>query len=181
MFIGSYTREEWQLACPEFDAKDVLCVLSALGVCTEVRDDGDLAVEYEFPCYNKTSQDSVSWERKPGQWSVYGGVMLRAVTGMGSVLWPRIQTMLRRSVSRKQEQDSSRLVQWRNGAKLVAAALEALVEHRDSQVTVKVRGPEGSQRNCFYFLEEILGIIDQVLLEMSPRLPVDKLMIPSPR
>ena len=99
-------------------------------MCTEVRDDGDLAVEYEFPCYNKTSQDSVSWEREPGQWSVYGGVMLRAVTGMGSVLWPRIQTMLRRSVSRKQEKDSSRLVQWRKGM-------------APSQVTVKIRGPEG--------------------------------------
>ena len=64
-------------------------------MCTEVRDDGDLAVEYEFPCYNKTSQDSVSWEREPGQWSLYSGVMLRAVTGMGSVLWPRDRSLSR--------------------------------------------------------------------------------------
>ena len=30
------------------------------------------------------------------------------------------------------------------------------------KVLVKVRGPAGSQKLCFYFLEELLGIIDQV-------------------
>ena len=173
---GSYTREQWQLHCPEYDAKDVLMVLSALGVCSQVVEGEEL--QYEFPCYNKTSQDAVSWDQDHGQWSEYGGVMLRAGAGFGSVMWPRIQTMLRRSVSRKHD-DDTRLIQWRTGSKLQSPPLEALVEHRDNQITVKVRGPDGAGRACFYFLEEILGIIDQVLLEMSPGLPVDKLILSS--
>ena len=41
-------------------------------MCTEVRDDGDLAVEHEFPCYNKTSQDSVSSQLGEGAGPVSG-------------------------------------------------------------------------------------------------------------
>ena len=31
-----------------------------------------------------------------------------------------------------------------------------------AMIGVKVRGPVGSRKLCFYFLEELLGIIDQV-------------------
>ena len=33
---GSYTREEFQLALPEYEARDILRVLSALGICIQV-------------------------------------------------------------------------------------------------------------------------------------------------
>ena len=32
----------------------------------------------------------------------------------------------------------------------------------DDAITVKVRGPRNFEKECFFFLEEILGIIDQV-------------------
>ncbi len=41
-------------------------------------------------------------------------------------------------------------------------------------VEVKVRGRREDAKRCFFFLEEILGVVDQVLLEMSPGLAVDK-------
>ena len=34
---GTFTKEEFQLAVPEHDARDILRVLSALGICIEVR------------------------------------------------------------------------------------------------------------------------------------------------
>ena len=34
---GSYTRDQFQIANPQYEAKDVLLVLSALGVCTELQ------------------------------------------------------------------------------------------------------------------------------------------------
>ena len=176
--LGSYTRDQFQLANPGFDAKDVLLVLSALGVCTELRDEDD--GEYEFPCYNLTqaSEAGVTWTRDEARWAEYGGLSLAAAPGLASVMWPRVQTMLRRSMDRKPGSDTS-LMQTRVSSSIVSPPLEALVEHRGDQVQVRVRGPDGSSRTCFFFLEEILGIIDQVLLEMSPGLPVDKIILSS--
>lgn len=173
---GSYTRDQFQVANPQYDVKDVLLVLSALGVCTEMRDDDDM--EYEFPCYNKLSVQENVWVEDTERFGEYGGVILGSTSGLVSVMWPRIQVMLRRSVARKQYHDT-RLTQWTTGSKLQSSPLEALVEKRDNQIIVKVRGPDAAKRACFYFLEEILGIIDQVLLEMSPGLPVDKMILSS--
>jgi hypothetical protein len=53
-------------------------------------------------------------------------------------------------------------------------ALEGRVALLEGRVTVAVRGPEEAGKAAFFFLEEILGIIDQVLVEMSPGMPVDK-------
>ena len=173
---GFYTKDQFQLANPGFDAKDVLLVLSALGICTELRTEDDL--EYEFSCYNLTSPtEAVTWVRDEAVWAKYGGVSLAAAAGLASVMWPRVQTMLRRSVARRGADTD--LVQTRGVSSLRSPPLEALVEHRGDNIQVRVRGPTGSKRACFYFLEEILGIIDQVLLEMSPGLPVDKIILSS--
>jgi len=52
-------------------------------------------------------------------------------------------------------------------------------EEGGTRLGVKVRGPSGTRKLCFYFLEELLGIIDQVLLEMSPGLAIDKHILSS--
>ena len=79
----------------------------------------------------------------------------------------------------RKQYHSTVLNQWKDTTMLQSSGLQALVEHRDNKISVKVRGPSGSKRACFYFLEEILGIVDQVLLEMSPGLPVDKIILSS--
>lgn len=54
------------------------------------------------------------------------------------------------------------------GSKLCFGAIESMitfetdVETGDESFEVKVRGPPGSGKNCFYFMEELLGIIDMV-------------------
>ena len=59
--------------------------------------------------------------------------------------------------------------------------MEALVSQSENmdQIEVIVRGSEDKNRECFFFLEEILSVIDQVLLEMSPGLPMDKHILSS--
>ena len=50
---------------------------------------------------------------------------------------------------------------------MFCGSLEGVVEHltpptATGRIGVKVRGPPGTSKLCFYFLEELLGVIDQV-------------------
>lgn len=60
----------------------------------------------------------------------------------------------------------SDLYQWMCGSKLCLGAMESMlsleVEDEIEAIEVKVRGPPGSGRNCFLFLEDLLGIVDMV-------------------
>ena len=51
------------------------------------------------------------------------------------------------------------------GSKYCLGSVEGLISMDSEEVdaiTVKVRGPRNFEKECFFFLEEILGIIDQV-------------------
>ena len=68
------------------------------------------------------------------------------------------------------------LDQWKNGSRLFSGSMEGVVEivkepvskvqgltgAGEAKILVRVRGPLGASKLCFYFLEEILGLIDQV-------------------
>ena len=60
------------------------------------------------------------------------------------------------------------LYQWRGGSRMVCGPLEGVMQlltdplTRGSSIEVKVRGPRDTNRACFFFLEELLGIVDQV-------------------
>lgn len=56
------------------------------------------------------------------------------------------------------------LYQWFRGSKLCAGDIEALVtlEQDGQAIDVKVRGTHALRLACFYFMEEILAVIDQV-------------------
>ena len=126
------------------------------------------------------------------------------------------QIQLRRHALRRRYDRETDLYQWFHGSKFCCGPLEAIIAlHGREEVEVKVRGPGEAGRACFFFLEEILGIIDQVecsasfrrffvfcqfrrflskmkniatnwrifllqvLLEMSPGLPIDKYILHS--
>jgi hypothetical protein len=63
----------------------------------------------------------------------------------------------------------SDLYQWLNGSKLCFGTIESLItlecssDRTDESIEVKVRGPPGTGKNCFLFLEELLGVIDMVM------------------
>merc|ERR1712241_917405 len=89
---------------------------------------------------------------------------------------PRIQGQLRRQFVMKSEWKTD-LFQWSQGSKYYIGEVEGMLQLCDKAGTsleVRVRGPKNCEKECFFFLEEILGVIDQVLLEMSPGLGVDK-------
>jgi len=180
LISGSYTREEFQLLLPEYEARDMLRVLSALGICIQCTEGGQ--TEYEFPCYNCMKAEEGVWDHTRYAGGEYGGVVLKtsaaAAQHLLSVMYPRVQVQLRRSVARRFDMECE-LYQWCDGSKLACGPLEAIIEHQDNRIEVKVRGPKDSKKACFFFLEEILGIIDQVLLEMSPGLPMDKYIVSS--
>ena len=177
------TKEQFQLSCPEFEARDVLLVLSALGLCTE-HPELSSQETFEFPCFISDSDETVpGWEKDEEKFSEYGGVILRAASSarcpaLLEIMWPRVQVQVRRSLSARYGGEA-RLVQTRAATSLSCSGLEGLVESEEGQISVRVRGPPRHQEETFFFLEEILGMVDHVLLEMSPGLPVDKLLVGS--
>jgi len=182
---GSYSLEDFQLALPEYHSKDILKVLEALGICIQCETESD--TEYEFPCYNLLDRLDGLWDGEDARYmgGQYSGVVLKTgphAEHLLSVMFPRIQIQLRRNMLHRYTGEPD-LYQWLQGSKFCCGPLEGLVTLHQTQlgeeVEVKVRAPKDAKKECFFFLEEILGIIDQVLLEMSPGLPVDKYILSS--
>jgi len=174
---GFYTSEEL-MKITSWDAVDnILPILESLGLCAKMdQDSADL--EYEFPCYQGLQAAEGIWTDK--NHDIYGGVVLKSAFGSKTkllkLMLPRIQAQLRRQFVMKSEGKTD-LFQWSQGSKYYIGEVEGMLQLCDKAGTsleVRVRGPKNCEKECFFFLEEILGVIDQVLLEMSPGLGVDK-------
>ena len=74
-----------------------------------------------------------------------------------------LQVQLRRTVQNIGDPDSD-LYQWFEGSKLCSGLIESLITLEDDgeSIEMKVRGPPDAELACFYFMEELLGIVDQV-------------------
>lgn len=74
-----------------------------------------------------------------------------------------LQVQLRRAMQSLGDPDSD-LYQWFEGSKLCSGLIESLITLADDgeAIEMKVRGPPSSELACFYFIEELLGIVDQV-------------------
>jgi death-associated protein kinase len=74
-----------------------------------------------------------------------------------------LQVQLRRAVQSLGDSDSD-LYQWFEGSKLCSGPIESLITLEDDReaIEIKVRGPPTSELACFYFVEELLGLVDQV-------------------
>lgn len=186
---------------------DIYCVHRGVSLQCDV--DGDVEYEFPCLNCTEATEGLWSIEDplyKSG--GVYGGVLLRVASvsnvaslsghGKGSVpaaggfsgpmskrlLWvmfPRIQVQLRSHFAQKHEEDFCDLYQWSGGSKCCSGSVECIVslDSAEDSISVKVRGPRNHEKECFFFLEEILGVVDQVLLEMSPGMGVDKYVLSS--
>ncbi len=156
-------------------------------------------IEYEFPCFNLLEEPPEMWSASDRRFDdpVYGGILLSInpstgprgpaaaadVGGLFRVMFPRLQSCLRRHANRKSEEQGYELYQWCGGSKLCCGAggggghggdeedssvMEAMITLREEEgqrrdcVEVKVRGGKEDAKKCFFFLEEILGVVDQV-------------------
>ena len=186
---GSYSLEDFQLAVPHWEAIELLPILEAIGVCTRCQVDNE--IEYEFPCFNGLCAPVDVWSADDRRFddSVYGGVRLTITDddeGLFSLMFPRIQSCLRRFANRK---PLCELCQWKGGSKMSLefhdedeqGVLEAIIELNEPEdfVDVKIRASKSKGKEAFFLQEEVLGTVDQVLLEMSPGLAVDKNVISS--
>ena len=126
--------------------------------------------EYEFPCYNDLEAPEGIWsaDKKTtlGDDAIYGGVLLKATSGktkdkLMKLMMPRIQAQLRRQFVMKSEANTD-LLQWSKGSKYFIGDVEGLLMLHDNSLEVRVRGPDKHEKEGFFFLEEILGVIDQV-------------------
>lgn len=169
---GCYTVEDFQFAFSDTDAIDLLQVLENLKMCTKCDNDGD--VEYEFPCYNLVETLEGLWDPSDPRYTqgVYCGVHVIPFDDFPHILaiiFTRIQVQLRRASMEHADSDSD-LYQWLRGSKFCSGALEGMLTlvDNDSALEVKVRGPRGSSSSCFYFLEDLLMVVDDVLGEVCP-------------
>ncbi|KAM7309701.1 death-associated protein kinase 1 isoform X1 [Ixodes scapularis] len=169
---GCYTVEDFQFVYPEADAIDLLQVLENLKMCTQCDNDGD--VEYEFPCYNFVETLDGLWDPSDPRYAggVYCGVHVLPFDDFPHALasiFSRIQVQLRRASMEHADTDND-LYQWLKGSKFCSGTLEGMLTlvDSDSALEVKVRGPRGSSSNCFYFLEDLLMVVDDVLGEICP-------------
>ena len=124
--------------------------------------------EYEFPCYNDLEAPEGVWSTKTtlGEDAIYGGVLLKAASGktkdkLMKLMMPRIQAQLRRQFVMKSEANTD-LLQWSKGSKYYIGDVEGLLRLHNNCLEVRVRGPGKHEKEGFFFLEEILGVIDQV-------------------
>ena len=123
--------------------------------------------EYEFPCFNDLEAPEGVWSReKLGEAGLYGGVLLKTNSKTNDrllkLMLPRIQAQLRRQFVMRNEPNTD-LLQWSKGSKYFIGNVESLLSLESAQtLQVRVRGPAKHEKECFFFLEEILGVIDQV-------------------
>lgn len=180
---GYYTTEELRSVTNWETIETVLPILESLGLCAKVDIEAP-DLEYEFPCYNGMEPPEGIWSSKKfDENSIYGGVLLKSSSLNNNsskdtilkMMLPRIQAHTRRLFLHKAEPNTD-LYQWAYGSKYYTGNVESLLRllHGGSSLEVRVRGPAKHEKECFFFLEEILGVIDQVLLEMSPGMGVDK-------
>ncbi|XP_071743998.1 death-associated protein kinase 1 isoform X5 [Lepeophtheirus salmonis] len=193
---GCYSIEDFQLAFPQWEARDLLPILESLGLCTQCDLGRNEEVLYEFPCFNTTETLEGLWKASE-KYKLYGGIVIKSNTAnfVLDLIFPRFQVHLRRHYIRKlieinndsgvtSSNEDIDLYQWSSGSKFCSGVVEGLtlvkVDEKDEEnniIEVKVRGPKNSERDCFFFLEELLGIMDQVLLEMAPGLTIQKYIL----
>ena len=179
---GCFTVDDFQLMCPETDAKDLLMILEALEMCTRCEVDGE--VEYEFPCLNFVEMIPGLWEKNDVRMTdaVYGGLRIQCPRGMNNQLlhmFPRIQTHLRREVLSDHGRPDSDLYQWYHGSKFCSGSMECLITLGQSEqvVEIKCRGPEEFRTSLYYLQEDICDIVLDVIEDSCPGICLEKYVL----
>ncbi|KAL5004238.1 hypothetical protein ScPMuIL_017694 [Solemya velum] len=176
---GCFTVNDFQLMYPETDALDLLQVFEALEVCTQCENDGE--IEYEFPCLNFIETLNGLWQRDLKRYGdgLYGGVRLKTremVIGQLKHMFSRIQVHLRHMVIHEADESDTDLYQWHHGSKYCSGNMESLIsmDHNEEYIEIKVRGPNDMGTALFYFLEEVINVVEHVTMNICPGLPIER-------
>lgn len=66
------------------------------------------------------------------------------------------------------------LVQWVGCSRMSSGQMEALVRLAGDAVEVQVRGPADTATSCFYFLEDIVNLVEQTASEVAPGIGLER-------
>ncbi|CAL1266138.1 unnamed protein product [Larinioides sclopetarius] len=163
---GIYSGDDIQLLYPEADGQKLLKILEAFQLCTECETEGE--IEYEFPRFNLVESVEGLWNAS--QYTVYGGVRLCCQHKyLMTTLFSRLQVNLRRAIKENGDPDCY-LYQWYHGSKYSSGLLEGLITFTDDETAyeIKVRGPATLKPECFFFLEDLLTIAEQMFSDVCP-------------
>ncbi|KAG1714864.1 Death-associated protein kinase 1 [Nymphon striatum] len=159
---GCYSVDDIQLLFPDTDALDLLQVLESVNLCTQCDNDGD--IEYEFPCFNHVETLPGLWDKSEEHYAdaVYGGILLR------------------KAAIENHDPDND-LYQWYHGSKMCSSSLEGIItsEEMGEAVEIKVRGPKNLSNECYYFLEDLICVVEQILNDTTPGLMVERHVLSS--
>lgn len=78
------------------------------------------------------------------------------------------QVFLRRNMLGESEEQEVDLYQWHHGSKYCWGQLEGLIDmdHNEQFLEIKVRGPPDSRYSLFFFLEDFVNVVEQVMLQV---------------
>lgn len=66
------------------------------------------------------------------------------------------------------------LMQWNGCSKMSSGQMEALIRLHDDAVEIQVRGPCEISTSCFYFLEDIINLVEQTAQEVAPGISLER-------
>ncbi|VDP13971.1 unnamed protein product [Soboliphyme baturini] len=158
------------------DISLLMSLLDSVNLCTAVEgyDDG----EYEFPALNYLPVPADILRHSAERNVVYGAVRLLPSWGTDSMIgciFYRVQMNLRRSVAEFKDPSEATLSQWRGCSRLISGGMEGILSvfGADRGIEVKVRGLAEQSKNCFYFLEDLVSIVEHTVAEMAPGLMIE--------
>ncbi|GMT30636.1 hypothetical protein PFISCL1PPCAC_21933 [Pristionchus fissidentatus] len=172
---GCYTIDQFVPIYSEIpEPADLFQILDTLQLCAPLECDDETS--WEFPAFIQLEPPKDVWNKERPSYS-YGGVRVLPMRGMERSLqstFPRIQVALRRSMHDFQDPMDADLTQWLGCSKLCSTKMEALVRLHGDAVEVRVRGPAERAMSLFYFLEDIVNLVETTAIEVAPGIGLER-------
>ncbi|CAJ0923262.1 unnamed protein product, partial [Mesorhabditis belari] len=172
---GCYSLAHFAPIFPEItEPADLLHILDTLQLCAPLDSEDDNT--FEFPAFILLEPPKDVWMKDKPTY-VYGGVRVLPMRGMERSLqstFPRIQVALRRSMHDFQDPMDADLVQWAGCSKMSSGQMEALIRLHGDAVEICVRGPSERATSCFYFLEDVVNLVEQTASEVAPGIGLER-------
>lgn len=175
--MGIFSIDEFQEEFPDVDALDLLQLLESLSICIQNDAQRGTDIEYEFPCFNYGGDlDSLLDQFHFQENCLYHGVIYQcdSVVQCGTILtsiFPRIQTHFRSELHKHAHYDADELQNGFKFSHFEWQGMVAIVLVNSCAETIEVRlsGGRGvNRKDCFYFLQEVLRIVEGTIAACLP-------------
>ncbi|KAF1770188.1 hypothetical protein GCK72_002006 [Caenorhabditis remanei] len=175
---GSYHTSSLAKIFPEIpEQSELMAILEVLQLCAPDARTG----AHEFPVFIQTEAPASIWRPDPlkekEEDTVYGGVRILPMRGMERSLhstFPRIQVALRRSINVYQTAKDTQLYQWSECSKLVSQDREAVIRMVGDAVEIRARGSSKTATPMFYFMEDLITLVEQSAVEVGPGISLER-------